>query len=151
MDIIEQYLPSGDNCECGKVHTLGAVKVISGSGAINSVATAVLELGGKKPFIVCDKNTFRVAGEKVASVLRASDISHSIYVLQEDVIEPDELAVGSVVMHFDHSCDLIIGVGSGVINDVSKILARTTKLPYIIDSTATVLSFILFLHRFNRQ
>lgn len=51
-------------------------------------------------------------------------------------IEPDEKAVGSVVMHFDHACDLIIAVGSGVINDIGKILANMTKLPYFIVGTA---------------
>ena len=39
-------------------------------------------------------------------------------------------------MHFDNNCDIIIGVGSGVINDIGKILSNTAKLPYIIVATA---------------
>ena len=39
-------------------------------------------------------------------------------------------------MHFDGSCDLIIGVGSGVINDIGKILSSVSGRAYIIVCTA---------------
>ena len=39
-------------------------------------------------------------------------------------------------MHFDPSCDLILGVGSGVINDIGKILANLTGKTYMIAATA---------------
>ena len=39
-------------------------------------------------------------------------------------------------MHFDPNCDLIIGVGSGVINDISKILSNISGRKYIIVATA---------------
>ncbi len=39
-------------------------------------------------------------------------------------------------MHFDPSCDVVVGVGSGVINDVCKILSHLTGKPYIIVGTA---------------
>ena len=39
-------------------------------------------------------------------------------------------------MHFDYSCDAIIGVGSGVINDIGKILSNISGRPYIIVATA---------------
>ena len=39
-------------------------------------------------------------------------------------------------MHFDNSCDLIIGIGSGVINDIGKILSNITGRKYIIVATA---------------
>lgn len=39
-------------------------------------------------------------------------------------------------MHFDHSCDAVIAVGSGVLNDTGKILAALAGKPYIIVGTA---------------
>ena len=39
-------------------------------------------------------------------------------------------------MHFDKKCDIVIGVGSGVINDISKILSNVTERKYIIVATA---------------
>ena len=40
------------------------------------------------------------------------------------------------MLHYDHSCDLVIGVGSGVINDIGKILSCVTGHRYIIVATA---------------
>jgi len=39
-------------------------------------------------------------------------------------------------MHYDKTCDVIVGVGSGVINDICKILSNLTGKPYIIVATA---------------
>lgn len=51
-------------------------------------------------------------------------------------LEPDEQAVGAAAMHFDVRCDVILGVGSGVINDICKILSNLTRTPYLIAATA---------------
>ena len=40
------------------------------------------------------------------------------------------------MMHYDTSCDIIIGVGSGVVNDIAKILSNISGKPYIIVGTA---------------
>ena len=58
------------------------------------------------------------------------------HIFPDKRLEPNEHAVGSLVMHFDPACDIIIGVGSGVINDISKILANITKNTYVIVATA---------------
>ena len=44
-------------------------------------------------------------------------------------------------MGFDASCDMIVAVGSGVINDIGKILANTSKKPYLIFGTAPSMQF----------
>lgn len=58
------------------------------------------------------------------------------YIFSDEHLEPDEHAVGAAVMHFDNSCDLIIGIGSGVINDIGKILSCVSNRRYIIVGTA---------------
>ena len=50
--------------------------------------------------------------------------------------EPNELAIGQVAMQFDTHCDFIVGVGSGTINDIGKVIAKVTGLPYLIVGTA---------------
>ena len=39
-------------------------------------------------------------------------------------------------MHYDTSCDIIVALGSGVINDIGKIISKMTGNPYIIVATA---------------
>ena len=123
-------------CECGKKHSLPAVEVIKGKNAVDSIVSAVKSIGGKKPFIFADKNTYAVAGDKVCNLLRSGGMDYSCYVFGYDEIEPDEKSVGSVIMHMDNSCDCIIAIGSGVLNDIGKIISLVSRLPYIIVGTA---------------
>ena len=75
-------------------------------------------------------------GEKVMTVLTEATIPYSCYVFPESPVTPTEYSVGSAVMHFDYSCDSVIGIGSGVINDIGKILAHATGRTYMIVGTA---------------
>ncbi len=135
---VEKFLKNfaREKCSCGREHFFTPKHVLTEGGAINKLPLFIAEFGAKKPFILADKNTFNVAGEKVLSVLEKSGIAYSKYVYSSGEIEPDEASAGSAIMHFDNSCDLVIAVGSGVINDIGKILANVTSLPYFIVGTA---------------
>lgn len=122
-------------CPCGKPHTIAIDEVVIGSGAVNRLPEFVRKYG-KKPFLVADVNTFAAAGEKVCAILEAAQIPYGSFVFREKTLEPDEKAVGAAFMHLDLRCDVILGVGSGVINDICKILSNTTGKPYIIVGTA---------------
>lgn len=123
-------------CDCGKAHVAPVDAVVAERGAIARLPELLARYGAKKPFILADENTFHAAGARVCVALAAADISCGRYVFPAEGLEPDEHAVGAAVMHFDDSCDLILGIGSGVINDIGKILSRTTSRPYIIVGTA---------------
>ncbi len=123
-------------CSCGRMHRAGIDGYLLESGAIKRIPEYIEKYGCKKPFIVADVNTFEAAGEAVCAVLTESGIEHSKYVFSEKHLEPNEKAAGSLLMHFDTSCDMVIAVGSGVINDLCKILSRAAKRTYIIVATA---------------
>ena len=123
-------------CPCGKSHTVAVDEVVVGSGVISRIPEFVEKYHAKRPFILADVNTFAAAGQQVCAVLDAAGISYSRYVFPQTELEPDEHAVGSAIMHFDTKCDLIIGVGSGVINDIGKILSNVSGRKYIIVGTA---------------
>ena len=135
---ITKYLQAfaAEICPCGKKHSLTVSKIVAEKGAISQVPALVAEFRAKKPFILADANTFAAAGSRVCAALAEGKIPYSQYVFPTGEIEPDEKAVGSAIMHFDPSCDLVIAVGSGVINDIGKILANTADLPYFIVGTA---------------
>lgn len=123
-------------CECGREHKLTLSDVIIEKGAIQQLPRVIESLGTKKVFVLADENTYAAAGERVCELLSDSGIKYSKYILQGKSIEPDEFAVGAAIMGYDSSCDLILGVGSGVINDIGKILANTAGKPYVIFGTA---------------
>ena len=137
MDI-QKYLEefAKVKCSCGKEHNFNVKKIIVKKGAINKIPALLLEFNAKKPFIIADKNTYSACGERLVKILEDNAIKYSKYVYPFCEIEPDERAVGSAIMHFDSSCDLVIAVGSGVINDIGKILSSVSKNPYFIVGTA---------------
>ena len=132
---MENYLGS-KFCSCGKEHDIAIDDVVIGKGAIQRLPEFLAKYQSRKPFILADRNTYKAAGEAVAAILREHGFSCSSHVFQQDALEPNEEAVGSAFMHFDNSCDLIIGVGSGVINDIGKILSKVSGRKYIIVGTA---------------
>ena len=123
-------------CTCGRKHINPVREVITESGAIRKLPAVVNRFGGGCVFILADKNTYKAAGETACAVLSEAGIPYVSYVYQTDSLEPDEAAVGAAVMHFDPSCDLVCAVGSGVINDIGKILSKMTGKPYIVVATA---------------
>ncbi len=131
---IDGIKPHG--CACGKDHNCDVFQVVTGKGALSLLPEKIRLLGGKKPFIIADKNTFAACGAAAVKILENAGIPYSLYVYPSGDVKPDEKAVGAAVMHFDGTCDTIIGTGSGVINDISKILACISGRKYIIAATA---------------
>ena len=134
---LNDWLNLGEfTCSCGKVHTPGSSHVIVESGAIKKLPALLKEAGIQKPFLLSGKNTFAAAGDKVCAALEEAGIPYGKFVYDAEHVLPTEQAVGSAVMHFDYSCDGIVGIGSGVINDIGKILSRATGRTYLIVGTA---------------
>lgn len=123
-------------CECGRIHTAAIQELHIASGALAEIPAVICRGGWKKPFIIADQNTYKVAGELAAQHLAEAGIPFGKIVLQEAAVVPNEHTIGSIVMHFDQEADIIIGVGSGTINDMSRFLSSRLKLPYIIAATA---------------
>lgn len=123
------------NCSCGKEHSFN-INVIVKRGAINCLPEELNKVGAKKIFLLADKNTFAAAGEKAESLLKQAGVDVCRFVFECETVEPDERSVGLATMHYEADCDAVVGVGSGVVNDISKIIAATASKPYIIVATA---------------
>ncbi len=126
---------NGAPCPCGRPHSFSA-NVVIGKGVVAQIPELVRSLGGTKVFVLADVNTYRAAGERVCGILRQADIPFSTYTFPQEALEPDEKSVGSAIMHYDTACDVIVTVGSGVLNDIGKILSNMTGKPYLIVGTA---------------
>ena len=132
---MEHYL-GNDKCACGRYHTANIDDVIVGKGVIARLPDIISRYGAKKPFILSDANTYAAAGEAVCKVLDDAGINYVSYAFHRGQLPPNEKTVGSAILHYDHSCDMIIAVGSGVLNDTGKILSAVADKPYIIIGTA---------------
>ena len=111
-------------------------KVYAYSGAINSLAEILGSEGIRSVFVYADRNTYKAAGGRAIEILEAAGITAKKYIFKAERIEPNEASVGLAAMSFDPSVDAVLGVGSGVINDISKIIANNSGKKYIILATA---------------
>lgn len=138
MTLEELLREGGHACPCGRTHTTGLKFLRVGQGVVETVPEALRFLKKGKPFVVSDVNTYRAAGRRVEEILREAGIPFVSYVYPETMehLEPDEYACGALAMDFDPSCDIVLGVGSGVVNDCCKVLAHAAKVPSMIVGTA---------------
>ena len=123
------------NCKCGREHIFNA-QVIVGEGVLSKLPDILKKYTAEKVFLIADKNTYFAAGEVVRSILEKNGITTASCIFEDSALEPDERSVGRAIMYYDSSCDVVIGVGSGVINDIGKIVANVTEKPYVIVATA---------------
>lgn len=130
--------PGGHACGCGKHHATGVRILRMGAGVLLSLPQVLAACGITKPFIVCDANTYAAAGKQTVGILSAANIPHTLFMFDRanGRIEPDEHAVGSLTMAFDATCDGIVAVGSGVMNDCCKVLAYVANKPQVVVATA---------------
>lgn len=124
------------HCRCGKEHNAHIRGYFAENGAIERLSDCVRQCGSSRVFLLADENTYAAAGDAVCAHLNRSGISYSLCILHAAALEPDEAAVGAAIMRFDRSCDMVVGIGSGVINDIGKIVSHTAGVPYIIVATA---------------
>lgn len=136
MSIAELDRINEKECSCGKIHSFPIDQILIGKGVIAKIPEIVKGYGAKKVFVLSDPNTYEAAGAAVVKLLEENEIPYSSYIMSEKQPEPNEESVGAVMMHYDTSCDLILSVGSGVINDIGKILAAVSAHKYMIVGTA---------------
>ena len=120
-------------CSCGKIHSCAIRHIEIGSGAIGAIGNFVKHY--HHILLVADQNTYAVCGAQVKKQL-ANRLEQVFVYHRESVLVPDELAAAEMEQHLTTQTDLIVGVGSGVIQDLCKYVSFQHNLPYHIVATA---------------
>ncbi len=138
MTLSELTREEGIRCSCGRVHRCQLRYFKAEKGAVKYLPEALKLRGRKHPMVVMDPNTEKAGGEKVRRVLDQAGIPHTDFVfpVSKEKMEPDEYAMGALTMALDPSCDVILAVGSGVINDCCKVMAHACGKPSMVVCTA---------------
>lgn len=133
------------NCE-RKKHAAPVEQYEICEGAIEKIPKLLKDY--RHIYLVADKNTFRVAGERVEAVLKANGMHHATLVLQNDVILPNAETIGNILLYandlsaksdifaYSPMPDFILAVGSGTVNDSCRIVSYRLGIPYGIVATA---------------
>ena len=136
MGIKEMEKYNNYKCACGKIHNFSS-EIVTGDNIINQLPSLCDKYSAQRIFVLCDQNTYKAAGQSVVEILNEAHKEVNLFTYTEERVVPDETSIGLAFMHFDPKSDLIIGVGSGVINDIGKVVANIANKPYFIVATAT--------------
>ncbi len=131
MDI--NSILKGVKCDaCEKMHDCTIKYIYIEKGACSHLNELCKNYN--KILIVADENTFLASGDKVEAALTGKSFEKVIF-SGKNVVIPNEDAIEKVRNELD-GVDLIIGIGSGVMQDLCKYVAHFAKIPYMIVATA---------------
>lgn len=130
MDI--QKLLQGYDCSCGCHHSCDIGFVAIENGAIAHLSR--LCEGCERILLVADENTFAVAGEQTIAALAGKTVTRVIFP-GSTVLIPNEEAIDRVTAQLGDN-QRIVGIGSGVIQDLCKYVSFQSGVPYYIVATA---------------
>ncbi len=130
MDI--NKLLEGIDCTCNRAHSCEIKSVFIDRNAIDNLKEICGEYN--TVLVVADENTFAAAGERTVDALREKSIKKVIF-SGASILVPNEDAVSKVSDALEN-VDIIVGVGSGVIQDLCKYVSFQSKIPYLVVATA---------------
>ena len=119
-------------------HTTDTKACEIGFGAVRGAAAMFRSLfPGMKAVVVADENTWRVAGQNVQAVLEASESGAERPFVFTD---PELFAEWKYVIELENALKAVnaipVAVGSGVINDLCKLVAHRLGRCYMVVGTA---------------
>ncbi|MBR2263208.1 MAG: sn-glycerol-1-phosphate dehydrogenase [Firmicutes bacterium] len=124
-------------CCCGRRHQVPIRHIVTGKRALDRLPEVVASFSGKHALLVGDSHTWPLAGEKAQALLTSAGIQVTPYIFsRRDHYLTDEYAIGELLVALPQQTDLIVTVGSGTMNDVTRAVAVRCGLPWIIIGTA---------------
>lgn len=136
---MEELMQYSTSCECGRNHSVDLVHCFVQRDALDYLIPIVEEIGRKlNVLVVVDRNTQSLAGEHIVRVMKHASHRVSICTLPDGLgnrPHADETNLKGVLTCMA-SADIAIAVGSGTINDLTKLASFKCGIPYISVATA---------------
>lgn len=131
---LNTYLNQRFQCDCGKEHyaSLRAVRV--GAGALNELPDLVKIMGFRSLYLISDAITYEIAGARCEQILTEAGIQYQIIQLAH--MGFDEATLGELTIRMPEDCDLIVAVGTGAINDMTRYFSYKMGRPFCTVATA---------------
>lgn len=120
-------------CVCGRTHRCDIESLKIGAGVLEELPCLI---DHQKILLVADSNTYPLCGERVRALL-GNRIESVCLFETDDILVPDEKSISYIQKQLTSETDLVLGIGSGVINDLCKYVAFFAGLRSGIIATAT--------------
>ena len=131
MDI-KAMLKGQYDCPCNREHTCDIHDVEIGTGVLERLPDICAPF--QHIVLVADENTYPLCGDKILSLLGETIVSKMIF--GKEIVVPNEKSITAIEDKMPQNTDLILGIGSGVINDLCKHVSFLHNMRYVIVATA---------------
>ena len=122
-------------CPCGKTHRCDIPKLEIGQGVLEKLPELLKDKDNI--LLVADSNTYPLCGEKVKTLLGKKLENICYFETPGYYLVPNEQAIAKIESLCTQKTDLILGIGSGVINDLTKYVSFNKGIKSGIIASAT--------------
>jgi len=127
-------------CECGRHHTITPEAVVFADDAIERLPSVCARVvAGRSAVVIFDARTREIAGASVAAGLERAGFAVDRLLLEDPGAGEDPVCddrTHDALLPRVRGVDLVVPVGSGVINDLGKWLAHDVQVPFVTFATA---------------
>ncbi|WP_035177251.1 sn-glycerol-1-phosphate dehydrogenase [Alkalihalobacterium bogoriense] len=132
---------SVQDCSCGLPHYPVQMEALSLSyDAFHLCAAFLEEKSFHHIFLVCDHNTYDIAGQELHTLLsRNPTFNVTICTIQPNElgdVAADATSMTDVFIEADKKTDVFLAVGSGTIHDITRVISYKMDKPFISIPTA---------------
>ena len=131
MDI-KAMLAGKSDCACKRIHTCDIRYVEIGRGVLERLTEICADF--RRIVLVADENTYPLCGDTVCALLGEKIASKKIF--GKEIVVPNEKSIAAIEAVMPEDTDLLLGIGSGVINDLCKHVSFVHNMRYVIVATA---------------
>lgn len=118
-------------CSCGRPHRISVEEILIQPGAVRALPGWVREKGFRAPTLICDRNTYKAAGQAVEALFPGIPT----LCLDPEGLHADERATALIEEQLGNA-DLLLAVGSGTIHDLTRFTAHQRDIPFVSVPTA---------------
>lgn len=143
---IDELIHRDYTCSCGHTHRADIEHVVIGEGAIRQLVPILreqkladgrlLDPSTDRILTITDVNTHPIAEKFVYPLLREAGIPFTEYAFPHEKMHTTDAGVEELRAHLPADTALLIAIGSGTINDLSRFVAFHAGIPYYIIGTA---------------
>ncbi|MBQ8390657.1 MAG: sn-glycerol-1-phosphate dehydrogenase [Oscillibacter sp.] len=131
---LSTYLDTHFTCDCGHEHYASLKYVSVRKDALEDLPVFAKELGFKSLYLISDKITYDIAGKRCMEILAAAGVKAHIVTLVHTGF--DEATVGEILINMPDDCDVVVAVGTGAINDMTRYFSWRMHRPFFTVATA---------------
>ena len=131
---INAYLDRRFSCSCGREHYAPLKFVSIRANALEDLPVFARKLGFQSLYLISDGITCEIAGKRCRELLEQAGIRARLVTLTH--VGFDEATVGELLINLPDECDLMVAVGTGAINDMTRYFSFRMHRPFFTAATA---------------